>query len=922
MSTEGEAIKYSDLVVPGTFEKFASDSDALLEHFKKLEEGIKAAMAPLKQKLSGNVVTVKDLNEQAAAVDKTRAAYEGQIVVLREKQKIEQENYVFKQKEKAAEKELAEEKKRIIKLAAQEKDAYQKLSAEHRALVKEAKALAVTYGEESKQARNAAKAANELDAQLKKIDASVGQHQRNVGNYSSALKGLGSEMMSAFGITLGAAAIVGGLKSSVSAFVDAEKNAHSLEFALTNVAKEGKAAFDTLIRQSEELQARGGIFSDDDIQKSQTQLVNFGLYSNEIEALEPKILDLASTLKVDLGTATDIVIKGLNGQTKGLKAVGLDFKDTGNVIDNYNVILGKLDKFQGAAIASTETMEGKYQVLMNRFDEFQESIGEFLVDTGFGFLQWYDEATGKVSSLTAAMDRQSEAFNRQREEALALARTQIIDPKKTKEEQLAELNATTRLILADIEDAKAAFDAANVATTDPRWEDLADDRENAILRQQRLNEELSVYVQIQDEILHPEKYEKGPRTFNTDKDAVQKQADTYVYTWEMALKELADFEEKMRQDEENRAKRRLSIEEKLRALELQNASDTAKETARYMDQLKELDLLKEQAQAEGIFDQERYDRDLEAIEKTHLENLEALQEEADRKEKEAKDKKAKEDEERRRKELQDSLSNIRQITDAVSRGLDQRYRAEQDAADFRIDLIDSELQTQTTLFTEGLENNLDAQKALRAKATEEALALARKAEKEKRAIELSNTYISFVQSYLKEGKDAKTAATEALAQTLIVQGIVDAISGNYKDGVENLEGPGTETSDSIIARLSKGESVATAKATRENPGLITAINEDGYAGAVDWAMENIYKPNFSSVIASDESGGKANSDYALILQLNTTIEKSIERGFSKMKITTYSKDALGKILEEEMQNGISKKFIHHGPIFPNTNRVC
>jgi len=48
----------------------------------------------------------------------------------------------------------------------------------------------------------------------------------------------------------------------------------------------------------------------------------------------------------------------------------------------------------------------------------------------------------------------------------------------------------------------------------------------------------------------------------------------------------------------------------------------------------------------------------------------------------------------------------------------------------------------------------------------------------------------------------------------------------FKDGVVDLQGPGTETSDSINAKLSKGESVTTAKGTRKAKTLLRGLNAD------------------------------------------------------------------------------------------------
>jgi ribosomal protein L29 len=47
----------------------------------------------------------------------------------------------------------------------------------------------------------------------------------------------------------------------------------------------------------------------------------------------------------------------------------------------------------------------------------------------------------------------------------------------------------------------------------------------------------------------------------------------------------------------------------------------------------------------------------------------------------------------------------------------------------------------------------------------------------------------------------------------------------FATGVVDLKGAGTETSDSINARLSKGESVITAKGTRQDKGLFEAANK-------------------------------------------------------------------------------------------------
>lgn len=75
---------------------------------------------------------------------------------------------------------------------------------------------------------------------------------------------------------------------------------------------------------------------------------------------------------------------------------------------------------------------------------------------------------------------------------------------------------------------------------------------------------------------------------------------------------------------------------------------------------------------------------------------------------------------------------------------------------------------------------------------------------------------------------ATAAKTRAAISTgvVIATGIQEA--GAFKDGVIDLQGPGTATSDSIPARLSKGESVMTALETSRFKPTFTAIR-DGLA---------------------------------------------------------------------------------------------
>ena len=82
---------------------------------------------------------------------------------------------------------------------------------------------------------------------------------------------------------------------------------------------------------------------------------------------------------------------------------------------------------------------------------------------------------------------------------------------------------------------------------------------------------------------------------------------------------------------------------------------------------------------------------------------------------------------------------------------------------------------------------------------------------------------------------ARAFATAATTPRAIIQAAIVAAYGasqlaivnrqraNFATGVIDLKGPGTETSDSIPANLSKGESVMTARETKNSMGILKAI---------------------------------------------------------------------------------------------------
>ncbi len=100
----------------------------------------------------------------------------------------------------------------------------------------------------------------------------------------------------------------------------------------------------------------------------------------------------------------------------------------------------------------------------------------------------------------------------------------------------------------------------------------------------------------------------------------------------------------------------------------------------------------------------------------------------------------------------------------------------------------------------------------------------------------------------------------------------------FKDGEVDIQGPGTTTSDSINAKISRGESVINAEATAGSKNLLEAINDRKIDDRI------LYK------IAGD-GGRQANfDDRGIISAIERNKVDYFNQGYSLMKHEQISKN--------------------------------
>lgn len=126
------------------------------------------------------------------------------------------------------------------------------------------------------------------------------------------------------------------------------------------------------------------------------------------------------------------------------------------------------------------------------------------------------------------------------------------------------------------------------------------------------------------------------------------------------------------------------------------------------------------------------------------------------------------------------------------------------------------------------------------------------------------------------------------AQGALQLAAADKAKPRFATGVINLNGPGTATSDSIDAKLSKGESVMTAAATRRSMGLLEAIQankiDDSILKKIDFSGGRAVSVTMDDSRIVDELKSIRKSQYTLERQGNQLYRVYSDREGNKKRV--------------------------------------
>jgi TP901 family phage tail tape measure protein len=324
-----------------------------LQLLKSMNEELREAAKLAKNDLGGTMGGVDDIKKRQKAQESMNKIANQKAILDKEELKLQKQLAAEKERVRLAStkeakelQQLRAEKSKInkatrdeIKQAERAKNAYSKLSDETRDLKNESKRLGAEmlalesankkntkeYKDLSRQYTDVTSKAQRYDAQLKKLDKSVGDNFRNVGNYANATRKLTSAL-SSLGIAVGVGAIfrnVGGIIANYNQ-------------AVTDLgAISGKTAeeLEPLNEQARELGATTQ-FSASEVTGLQIELAKLGFTTQEIMDSTGGIANFAAATGVEIPRAAALA-------GSALRAFGLDATEIDRVVSTLGVATTK-----------------------------------------------------------------------------------------------------------------------------------------------------------------------------------------------------------------------------------------------------------------------------------------------------------------------------------------------------------------------------------------------------------------------------------------------------------------------------------------------------------------------------------------------------------------------------------------------------
>lgn len=296
-------------------------------------------------KLMEDSIKLERLKAQADA--QMAKAQQEQEKIAQQRLRTEQQEIRTRQGQRRETEQLTRAQERATRIAQDEANAYKQLERNTRDLKNESKRLGAElllleqsgrkhtaeWRSLQRQYQDTTRAAQQGDAQLKKLDKTVGDNFRNVGNYKDAIGGLQSAL-GAIGVAFTAGSVI---QSSFGIVKDFDQSMQNLASIL------GKSRGEVVLLENEAKRLGATTrFTASEVGTLQTELSKLGFSESEILNATESVLSLAGATGTDLGRAAEVA-----GAT--MRAFGIDATNMQRVNDvmakSFNSSALDMEKF-------------------------------------------------------------------------------------------------------------------------------------------------------------------------------------------------------------------------------------------------------------------------------------------------------------------------------------------------------------------------------------------------------------------------------------------------------------------------------------------------------------------------------------------------------------------------------------------------
>lgn len=901
---ESDIVSADQIVEPSAVPSIIEQFQGFLTILQQIEEQMKKNLTLTAQKSGGspmpnNTSQLKDQHEQ---YQKALKDFQG----LNDVQKKNLEVQLQINKAKTVYKDMLKA----------EESAYASLNNKYKQSAQSYRDVAAAQGLNSAEAKKLRLETNQLRAQLDGIDNSMGNYQRNVGNYKNKLMEL-SRTVKGFGalgrIVSGALGIDPEVFNGIREAGMGLRDLNHIQEGTIGHHKEAKVAIEEETAANEELEV-----ANEAVGKSWMAAMGpIGWIIAGIAALAAGIaIYSAETKKAkEEEQERSVAVDGTIIIDKALRdSYNETIKTIHDVNTQYEVLTGNLSKTEGkledvrfANKIALQDIANETTKKLQEANGFWNQFKDALLDTITFSLQGEhalkdlidvlkDDAVQKwVNSLKQAADEykiiieaNDEALQKHKDNLKELETLKIQLIRNDRARDLAEINLKQEQRDKEIKEQKLAY-----------WTEkklLGDSEEEAGLERTLIKQKW----RDEDEKKEQEAFDRRlKRLEEANKKWLDKQKELFTQLEKLdekvgreAVASDTKKDELKVTTDKDKVSSNTDPNKKINLLRQQYQDEKKVLEDQFRDQLMDAqDHRDEELKQEGLTKNEK-----EQIWKDYYATVDNIELDSYNKHNELQHDETEKEKKIAEEKIKIMMDQEQTVLEALQKSLDNQNQARQNALQDQTAMLDTEAKVQADLAAAGKKNSLDQTLKAESDAAEQSKQLQRKAYEEKQWMDLAQIFFKSEQAYLTAGSNPTEAAGKALVAALLSKGIASAFSGGYATGVEGLKGPGTETSDSLVALLSKGESVITAKGTKKNPGLATAMNQD----KVEEYFSKMYLPKMG--VFKDKSNDEQVNQF-LIESMIESFSSRIEKAINDKKEIVVSVDAAKRLVISETEKG-------------------